>query len=243
MSMHIAKAPQTGDRLAELSVFEGRIGVSFFDKSLLLTALTHTSYANENAGCKNNERLEFLGDSVLGMITAEYLFESFKDEDEGKLSHVKAAVVSEASLSEVADRFGFSEFLLLGTGEEQCGGRNKKAILADAVEAVLAAIYLDQGFCEAKKFVLSFIPQQVEKTMAGKADYRDYKSQLQEYYQKIKGKVPEYLLDHTEGSQHEPLFFMKVFLGNRCFGPASGTNKKAAEQAVAKLALEALGQA
>lgn len=243
MESYYLKAPLPDERrLGELSVFEEAIGIRFKEKRLLNLAFTHTSYANELAGeVDNNERLEFLGDSILGMITAEYLFDTLTKMHEGDFSRIKSAVVSEESLSEVALRLDFPRFILIGRGEEINDGRHKKAILADAMEAVIAAIYLDQGFECARGYVLSFIKGQVERVLEGRNSNKDYKSMLQEYLQKRKNKVPEYLLDHTEGPQHQQRFFVKVFLGNKCFGPAEGPNKKSAEQNAARMALTSLG--
>ena len=227
--------------MEELSVFQKSIGVTFHDPGLLNLAFTHTSWANESfRNVDNNERLEFLGDSVLGMITAAYLFRTV-NLPEGELSKILASVVSEDSLAEVALSLDISRYLQLGHGEEMLGGRRKKAILADCMEAIIAAIYLDQGVAAAEAYVLSWMEGQVKKFLEGRNDNKDYKSMLQIYLQKRKNKCPEYMIDHTEGPQHQQRFFVKVFLGNRCYGPAEGHNKKAAEQNVARLALQQLG--
>jgi len=238
-----SKAPLiTKERERELSLFLEENSLSFNDLSLLNLAFTHTSYANEyRGGVDNNERLEFLGDSVLGMITAEYLFSSFGKFHEGDFSKIKSVVVSESSLSEVASNMHFERYLLVGHGERNQGGEMKKAIQADAMEAVIAALYLDQGFDVARRFVLSFIPAQIDKVLADRITYKDYKTVLQEYYQKKKGKVPVYTLVKQSGPDHEQVFEMTVSLGTKVFGPASGKSKKNAEQAVAKVALIALG--
>ena len=243
MERYYLKAPQLDTkRLGELSVFEEKIGIIFKEKRLLNLAFTHTSYANERGGeVDNNERLEFLGDSILGMITAEYLFDTLTALHEGDFSRIKASVVSEESLSEVALNLDFPRYMLIGRGEEINGGRHKKAILADAMEAVIAAIYLDQGFERAKAYVLSWIIGQIDKVLQGSNSNKDYKSMLQEYYQKKKNKLPEYILDRAEGPQHQQTFYVKVFLGNKMYGPVSGSNKKSAEQNAAKLALSELG--
>ena len=208
MNQQFEKAPSS-KRLEELLAFSKIINVSFSDINLLDNALTHTSYANET-GKLNNERLEFLGDSVLGLVCAEYLYKNLPSQQEGDLSRIKAAVVSEESLAEVAHKLDLSSYIQIGHGEEINGGRNKKAILADAMEAVIAAIYLE--------------------------------SRLQTYMQKSRGKVPEYILDRTEGPEHMPTFYVKVILGHKVFGPARGANKKQAEQNAAHIALEELGQ-
>lgn len=232
----------TETRERELLFFLDENNLEFNDLTLLNLAFTHTSYANECRGdIDNNERLEFLGDSVLGMITAEYLFSSFDKFHEGDFSKIKSIVVSESSLSEVASSLHFERYLLVGHGERNQGGEMKRAIQADALEAVIAALYIDQGFDSAKRFVLSFIPEQVEKVLANRISYKDYKTMLQEYYQKRRGKVPVYSLIGQTGPDHEQVFTMTVTLGTKVFGPAEGKSKKNAEQAVAKMALIALG--
>lgn len=230
------------ERERELLSFIEDNKLHFNDLRLLNLAFTHTSYANEHkGGVDNNERLEFLGDSVLGMITAEYLFSSFDRFHEGEFSKIKSVVVSEQSLSEVASEMHFEKYLLVGHGEYSQGGTKKKAIQADAMEAVIAAIYLDQGIEAAKAFVLSFIPSQVDKVLKNKVSYKDYKTALQEYYQKRRGKVPTYQLVSQVGPDHDQVFSVTVTMGTKTFGPAEGKNKKSAEQAAAKMALLALG--
>ena len=243
MLSYLAKAPLlTEKRQRELSSFLKANDLKFSDLRLLNLAFTHTSYSNEcRSASDNNERLEFLGDSVLGMITAEYLFSSFTRFHEGEFSKIKAVVVSEESLSEVALRLGVNDYLLIGRGERSQGGNLKKAILADCMEAVIAALYLDQGLDAARRFVLSFIPGQVEKFLENKLSYKDYKTELQEFLQKRRGKVPRYILVSQTGPDHDQVFSVSVELGTKVFGPAEGKNKKSAEQAAAKLALIALG--
>ncbi len=229
-------------RERELSSFLEANGLKFNDLRLLNLAFTHTSYSNECRNASdNNERLEFLGDSVLGMITAEYLFSSFTRFHEGEFSKIKAVVVSEESLSEVALGIGVSDYLLIGRGERSQGGNLKKAILADCMEAIIAALYLDQGLETARRFVLSFIPGQVEKFLENKISYKDYKTELQEYLQKRRGKVPKYVLVSQTGPDHDQTFSVTVELGTKVYGPAEGRNKKSAEQAAARMALIAIG--
>lgn len=243
MISYLVKAPVLSDeRKEELFSFIESLGISFGDYRLLNLAFTHTSYANECRGeVDNNERLEFLGDSVLGMITAEYLFSSFTRFHEGEFSKIKAVVVSEESLSEVALSLHFDRYILVGRGERSQKGTMKKAILADALEAVIAALYLDQGLETAKGFVLSFIPGQVEKMLENKLSYKDYKTELQEYLQKKRGKVPRYVIVSQTGPDHAQTFHVNVEMGTKVFGPGEGRNKKAAEQAAARIALIALG--
>lgn len=238
-----SKAPLiTESRERELLHFLKDNNLQFNDLSLLNLAFTHTSYSNEyREKIDNNERLEFLGDSVLGFVTADYLFSSYSKLHEGDFSKIKSVVVSESSLSEVATAMHFEKYLLVGHGERNQQGGKKKAIQADAMEAVIAALYLDQGFDVAKRFILSFIPGQIEKVLANRVSYKDYKTKLQEYYQKRRGKVPVYTLVSQQGPDHEQIFAMTVTMGTKVFGPAEGRSKKSAEQAVAKLALIKLG--
>ena len=243
MLSYLEKAPAlTEERKRELFSFTESLGLSFDDYRLLNLAFTHTSYANECKGkVDNNERLEFLGDSVLGMVTAEYLFSSFTWFHEGEFSKIKSVVVSEESLSEVALSLHFDRYILVGRGEKSQNGMMKKAILADAMEAVIASLYLDQGIESARKFVLSFIPQQIEKMLANRLSYKDYKTELQEYLQKRRGKVPKYVLVSQTGPDHDQVFSVTVELGTKVYGPAEGRNKKSAEQAAARMALIAIG--
>ncbi len=243
MLSYLEKAPALSqERKGELFSFAESLGFQFNDYRLLNLAFTHTSYANECRGeVDNNERLEFLGDSVLGMITAEYLFSSFTRFHEGEFSKIKAVVVSEDSLSEVALSLHFDKHILVGRGERSQKGTMKKAILADALEAVIAALYLDQGIETARRFILSFIPGQVEKMLENKLSYKDYKTELQEYLQKRRGKVPRYVIVSQTGPDHDQVFRVNVEMGTKSFGPGEGRNKKAAEQAAAHMALIALG--
>ena len=243
MLSYLEKAPALSqERKGELFSFAESLGFQFNDYRLLNLAFTHTSYANECRGeVDNNERLEFLGDSVLGMITAEYLFSSFTRFHEGEFSKIKAVVVSEDSLSEVALSLHFDKHILVGRGERSQKGTMKKAILADALEAVIAALYLDQGIETARRFILSFIPGQVEKMLENKLSYKDYKTELQEYLQKRRGKVPRYVIVSQTGPDHDQVFRVNVEMGTKSFGPGEGRNKTAAEQAAAHMALIALG--
>lgn len=239
------KAPVlTTERRRGLLSFLSSINISIDKLEILNLALIHSSWANEEKSeCDNNERLEFLGDSILGFVTADYLFSTYSSVyHEGGLSKIKSAVVSEASLSEVALSIGLDKVLLLGQGEINTGGNKKKAILADALEAVIAAIYVDSGIEKAKSFVLSFIPNQVSRFLDGEFSHKDYKSILQEYYQKKRGKVPRYELVRQEGPEHEYVFYVVVHLGTKTFGPGDGRSKKEAEQEAARIALTSLNK-
>ncbi|MGM9521621.1 MAG: ribonuclease III [Oscillospiraceae bacterium] len=219
---------------------ESRIGYSFKDTALLKNAITHSSYANENraAGAVCNERLEFLGDAVLGVLVADYLFHKFPDMPEGKMTRLRAELVCEKSLDAVAAALGLGEYLLLGKGEERGGGRSRPSILADAVEAVLAAIYLDGGMAMAESFVKRFILD-VFESGENKTE-RDYKTELQELIQRKSGQVLEYRLFGESGPDHAKVFTIEALLNGERLSLGDGRSKKDAEQAAAKKALEGL---
>ena len=221
-----------------MKVFEEIIGYKFKDKSLLQTALTHSSYANEmNGKVDYNERLEFLGDSVLGMITAEFLFMNHPEMPEGKLTKTRAAMVCEKSLHRFAQSIKLGEFMHLGKGEINTGGRERPSILADAFESLIAAIYLDAGFEEAKKFVLGFISTaDIEETII-----TDYKTALQEIVQRNPGEYLEYFMVGESGPDHCKTFIVEVHLNNNVIGTGEGRSKKQAEQMAAKATLRLMG--
>lgn len=221
-----------------MNTFENIIGYSFKDKTLLQTALTHSSYANELQGKEDfNERLEFLGDSVLGMITAEYLFKNHPELPEGQLTKIRAALVCEKSLHKFANSIRLGEFMRLGKGEINTGGRERPSILADAFESVIAAIFLDAGFEEAKKFVLRFI----SNANVDNAPISDYKSALQEITQKNHGEILEYFMAGESGPDHAKTFIVEVKLNSNIIGTGTGKSKKQAEQMAAKEALRLMG--
>ena len=223
-----------------MTALEERLGYSFRNRALLETALTHSSYANENraSGIVCNERLEFLGDSVLGLATASFLYNDMRENQEGDLAKIKSVVVSEKSLSPVALEFGIDKMLVLGRGEELSGGRNKPAILADCMEAIIGAYYIDQGFEAAEKYILSFIIPAVRKVQHDGG--KDYKTLLQELYQKKSKQCPVYKTVEVSGPDHDQTFKVCVELGGVTYGPESGKSKKEAEQNVAKAAYEAI---
>lgn len=228
------------DRKKKLIDFCKNLGLKFRDIDLLDLAFHHRSCSNEDINFKdlNNERLEFLGDSVLGLVAADFLYNDMTKNSEGDLSKIKSAVVSEDALAPVALKFGLDKMLVLGHGEELSGGRTKKAILADCMEAVIGAYYADQGFSTAQKYVLSFIVPEVRKIQ--KTGGKDYKSLLQEMYQKKCKKCPVYKTVSVTGPDHSREFRVTVHLGEVSYGPASGKSKKEAEQLAAKDAYEAL---
>lgn len=225
--------------------FEGlqrAIEYRFRDRGLLEHAMTHTSRANEDVsgGVADNESLEFLGDAVLGFVVADLLFHEFPDFNEGQKSKVKASLVSTATLARQAERLGLGEHLLLGRGEEKTGGRRKQALLADAYEALIAAIYVDGGVEQARAFIArefaDLLAQVREHGYAG----RDYKSALQEFLQSHDRALPEYVLTDTTGPDHRKQFLVEVRVDGAMVADGRGPSKKEAEQEAARIALERL---
>ena len=215
------------------------IGYTFRDLSLLETALTHTSYANEvyKDGLRSYERLEFLGDSVLGFTAADYLLSAFPQLHEGELTKLRAELVCEASLAETARALGLGDHLRLGKGEEAGGGRQRVSIIADVVEAVIAAIYLDGGLLAAKRFIYTHVLTDTRERIKLNADY---KTMLQELVQQKKNQVLSYELLGETGPDHDKEFSVRVLLNGTPVGAGVGTSKKRAEQAAAREAVEAL---
>lgn len=218
---------------------EEAIGYRFHNISLLQNALTHSSYANErwHNSLLSNERLEFLGDSVLGMLVAEYLFRNFPDRPEGELTRMRADMVCEKTLANVAKQLHLGEYLMLGHGEEQGGGRGRDSILADAVESVIAASFLDGGMNAALGIIQRFILVEVPVTQLHNADY---KTKLQELVQQKKNQVLSYALTGESGPDHDKHFTVEVSLNGTAVGQGSGRSKKRAEQDAARAAIEAL---
>ena len=224
-------------RKIALEEFCRRVNIKVKNIELLDQAFHHRSVSNEKAHLKNNERLEFLGDSVLGMVTATYLYTTL-EKPEGDLAKKKSAVVSEKALAPVALEIGVDKLMVLGHGEEMTGGRNKPAILADAMEAIIGAYYLDAGYNAAEKYVLSFIIPEVNKVLDG--GMKDFKTLLQEAVQKNMKICPKYELTGKKGPDHDQTFLMCVHIGDKVFGPEAGKSKKDAEQKVAKIAFDSL---
>ena len=218
---------------------ETAIDYRFRNITLLQNALTHSSYANErwHDSLKSNERLEFLGDSILGMVVAEFLYRNYPDRPEGELTRMRADMVCETSLAKVADQIGLGQHLLLGHGEEQGGGRARASILADAVESVIAASFLDGGMEPARKFIERFILCNVPEQRLRNADY---KTALQELLQQKKNQVITYELTGQSGPDHDKHFSVQVLLNGTPIGSGEGTSKKRAEQDAARDALEKL---
>ncbi len=222
---------------------EGKTGHDFRDKMLLQKALTHSSYSNES-GARNhhllcNERLEFLGDSVLSVITSKYLYETFPDSPEGELTRMRAELVCERALSSYAHKIELGQYILLGIGEEKNNGRDRKSILADAFEALIAAIYLDSGedgFDNVKKFLLPFIQDEIKSL--GKTGFSaDPKTALQQFVQQAEGDFLEYVIVAQSGPDHMKEFFVEARLNSNVIGRGKGRSKREAEQAAAREAL------
>ena len=218
---------------------ETAIGYRFANISLLQNALAHSSYANErwHNSLMSNERLEFLGDSILGMVVAEYLYRNFPDRPEGDLTRMRADMVCEKTLASVANRIDLGRHLLLGHGEEQSGGRTRDSILADAVESVIAAAFLDGGMNAAREIIRRFILVEVPVTKLHNADY---KTELQELVQQKKNQGLTYTLIGESGPDHDKQFQVEVKLNSVVAGVGTGTSKKRAEQDAARAAIDAL---
>lgn len=223
-----------------IRAFEEKIGYEFKNKTYIQTALTHSSFANEHKEFNYNERLEFLGDSVLGLVVSDYLFRARNDLPEGKLTRLRANVVCEESLSVVARKINLGDHLFLGKGEKTSGGSDRDSILADATEAVIAAIYLDGGFDQAKDFILSNLRDTIAKNIDGNI-FRDYKTILQEIIQGNNGKI-SYKLVGESGPDHDKEFEMQVKCGQDTIGIGKGKNKKEAEKEAARDALVKMGE-
>lgn len=223
-----------------MEVLQNKLGYKFNNIKLLENALTHSSYANEvRNGHTSNERLEFLGDSVLSVIVADHLFKNFRTIPEGELTKLRASLVCEKSLCVFSREIDLGRFLLLGKGEEKGGGRERDSILADAFEAVLAAIYLDGGMENAAKFVMRFVGPELENHTH--ESFKDYKTALQEIIQRNPEESVTYILKGESGPDHNKIFEVEVHLNSNVIGKGKGKNKKQAEQMAAKQALELMG--
>lgn len=218
---------------------EAAIGYRFENITLLQNALAHSSYANEqwHNSLKSNERLEFLGDSILGMVVAEYLYRNFPDRPEGDLTRMRADMVCEKSLAHIAEQLNLGRYLLLGNGEELGGGRKRPSILADAVESVIAACFLDGGMAAAESFIKKFVLTNVPVTSMKNADF---KTALQELVQQKKNQQLTYRLVGESGPDHDKAFSVEVELNGTVVGKGTGSSKKRAEQDAARTAIEHL---
>ncbi|MEA4988683.1 MAG: ribonuclease III [Anaerovorax sp.] len=222
--------------------FSKIIGYTFKDLTILKNALTHSSYINESkqAYSDNNERLEFLGDAILDAVISDYLYHRLSDVEEGQLTKLRSLVVCERSLMECATRLEIGTHLYLGKGEENSGGRNRTSILADAMEAVIGAVYLDGGWDVSVDFILRVLKDTIEDALAGKL-YSDYKTELQERLQ-VNGEVAiHYEVEKEEGPDHDKTFYVRLTANKKIIGNGQGRSKKEAEQHAAKAAIEKMG--
>ncbi len=219
--------------------FSKNLGLHFNEPALLETALVHPSYCQERDQVEHNQRLEFLGDAVLDFLVAEYLYNSFPTHAEGELTRIRASLVCERGLYELAQRIELGRYLILGRGEEKSGGRQRKSILADAVEAILGAIYLDQGLDAARDFIIKHYADKIEEAALG--DCQDYKSRLQETVQAHYRDNVKYRVLSEDGPPHNKNFEIGVFFQEHMLGSGWGRSKKEGEQKAAQQAIEALG--
>ncbi len=224
-----------------ISELEKSLGYSFNNKKLLIEALTHRSFYHENPDQAEayNERLEFLGDSVLGFVVVEYLFLHNGQFTESVMAKTKSYLVKEAVLFEVAGSIALGEYLRLGKGEEATGGRKKRSLLADTVEALLGAVYIDGGYEKAKKLILRLFKEKIG-TILSSGEFHDFKTELQEKTQLLFGTIPEYKILKQEGEEHKKIFTVEVYISGEKFGEGSGKSKKESETLAAKEALRKL---
>jgi ribonuclease-3 len=227
--------------MSDIHEFEKHLGYKFKNIAYLKNALTHTSYLNEHKdkNLSSNERMEFLGDSVLGLCVSEYLYLNYKNRSEGELSKIRASVVCESSLAKLASSLNLGDYMIMGKGELLCGGNEKPSVTSDAMESVIAAIYLDSDFDNIKKMVLSWLTPAIVEAAEHRGRETDYKSVLQEYCQS-RGMFPEYELVSETGPDHEKTFEVELLCGNNKALRAKGSNKKKAQQEAARLMLEKL---
>ena len=227
------------ERKKQLAAFQKTAGFRFKSMELLNLSFIHRSVSNET-GCRiNNERLEFLGDSILGAACATLLYQKYTDKTEGELAKIKSVVVSEDILSTIARILQLDTVLLLGKGEDLSGGRTKKAILADTLEALIGALYLDCGYKTAFNFICCYLAPEIDR-VTEKNYHRDYKSLLQELCQRQFRSYPQYRVVKHSGPDHERMYWMEVTINGTVYGPGIGRNKKSAEQEVAKQAYSAM---
>jgi len=223
----------------DTATLESSLGYKFKKKSFLKEALTHKSYAHEKHKDRPsfNERMEFLGDSVLELVISEYLFNTYPEYTEADLSRIKSYTVQESTLAEIAKNLNIGTHLLLGKGEEMTGGRNKPSLLADAFEAIIAAVYLDGGYKKVREFIHGHLVQKIEE-LSDRTIILDFKTKLQEVAQALFGVLPLYVIHKEEGPEHKKTFDVKVFIEDQYFGLGTGKTKKAAAQKAAEAALK-----
>lgn len=225
----------------DISGLEDNLGYKFTNNKLLLEALTHRSFYHENPGKAENynERLEFLGDSVLGFVIVEHLFLSDRRLSESVMAKTKSYLVKESVLSEIADTISVGKYLRLGKGEEATGGRTKKSLLADAVEAILGAVYLDSGYESVRSLILRLFKDKIDSIMSS-GEFHDFKTELQEKTQMLFGTIPEYTMIKQEGEEHRKTFTVEVRIEGEKYGMGYGRSKKEAETLAAREALKEL---
>jgi ribonuclease-3 len=224
----------------DLESLEKVFGFTIKDPDLFERAFIHKSYVNENPGVKHNERLEFLGDAVLELVVTDYLFAKFEEKPEGELTALRSALVRGRNLAKVSKSLEIGQFLILSNGEEQSGGRHKDYILANLCEAVIGAIFLDQGYEVARKFIYDYVLVTLDEILASKS-YIDAKTHFQEMAQEKVNITPEYTLEEESGPDHSKVFRMAVYLNNEKVAIGAGSSKQKAEQDAAKNALELKG--
>lgn len=225
----------------EISHLENSLGYCFKDKKIFLEALTHKSFFHENPDKADayNERLEFLGDSVLGFVVVEYLFLSDYNLTESVMAKTKSYLVKESVLSEIANTIFLGKYLRLGKGEEVTGGRTKRSLLADAVEALLGAVYIDGGYEKARSLIIRLFREKIDAIMRS-GEFHDFKTELQEKTQLLFNTIPEYKIIRQEGAEHKKLFTIEVYIEGERYGDGTGKSKKEAETLAAKEALQKL---
>lgn len=224
--------------------FQESINYQFSSIDIAKTALTHSSYANERKG-KNisyNERLEFLGDSVLSIVVSDYIFNKCPECPEGELTKLRATIVCEGALAIGAREAELGKYLYLGKGEEYTGGRNRDSVLADAFEAVIGALYLDGGIERSRDFIFQYLGGVISRTLSGEDLFKDYKTRLQELLQRETGVKIEYRLEREDGPDHNKLFYTGVYVDNTVRGIGSGRSKKESEQSAAREALKQVSE-
>jgi ribonuclease-3 len=228
------------NRRQELIEFQHSLAIHFKNFEILNTALSHKSYVNEaDEDLENYEKLEFLGDALLGLVISDYLYNQREYLKEGTLARIKSYVVSEHTLYKIGKKINIQKYLLLGKGEEKSGGRYRKALIGDSIEALIGAYYLDRGFNRARRLVEQLICDEIEEVEENR-HVKDYKSILQEYTQKRFKVIPQYGIINVEGPDHKRKFFINVTIKKRTFGPGVGDSKKQAEQQAASIALKQL---
>lgn len=225
----------------DFNYIENKLGYKYKDKNILLNALTHSSHNNESKSkqIQNNERLEFLGDATLELIISEYLYRNYPDLTEGEMTKMRARIVCSDTLAEAAFKLGIGNLIILGKGEAKSGGRKRKSIMADAMEAIIGSIYLDGGLEEARNFIVTQL-KDVIRNVEKKEYNKDYKTLLQEIVQRDHHNNLEYVLTKEEGPDHDKSFYVNVKINDRIYGSGVGKNKKEAEQEAARIAIDLL---